>query len=171
MNGGIVYLGFTFRSESKGLLCLGEGPCYKNMKFLLFMPSLITDILYVKQNGRLLRSLKSHTAAVLCLNWAEDNNLINVCLSFLIFLCAFHLPFWAWWINGLLEISIICENYDWDFSETFGSIPTQLLLFSTSVEYMFWTNKFWVNSIKFEIVVNPWLFFKFFNFFFLNLCW
>lgn len=89
---GIVYLGFTLRGESKGI-CLGEGPCYKNMNFSLFKPSLITDILFVKQNGRLLRSLKSHTAAVLCLNWEEDNHLIKVCLSFLIYICAFHVPF------------------------------------------------------------------------------
>ncbi|KAL5054338.1 hypothetical protein RYX36_035020 [Vicia faba] len=33
--------------------------------------------LYDVENGKLLRSLKSHFAAIVCLNWEEDNHLIN----------------------------------------------------------------------------------------------
>ncbi|CAK8577794.1 unnamed protein product [Lathyrus sativus] len=33
--------------------------------------------LYDVENGKLLRSVKSHCAAIVCLNWEEDNHLIN----------------------------------------------------------------------------------------------
>ncbi|KAF5475597.1 hypothetical protein F2P56_007389 [Juglans regia] len=36
-----------------------------------------TVTLHDVENGRLLRSLKSHSAAVLCLNWEEDNHLMK----------------------------------------------------------------------------------------------
>lgn len=42
--------------------------------------------LHVKQNGKLLRSLKSHAVAVVSLNWVEDSQLITVCNSPLIYL-------------------------------------------------------------------------------------
>lgn len=47
-----------------------------------FVP--LTYILYFLQNGKLLRSLKSHTVAVVSLNWEEDGQVIKVgiCLLF-----------------------------------------------------------------------------------------
>jgi hypothetical protein len=35
--------------------------------------------MHIDQNGKLLRSLKSHTVAVVCLNWEEEGQLIRVC--------------------------------------------------------------------------------------------
>lgn len=39
---------------------------------ILFMLSVV--LLNVNQNGKLLRSVKSHTVAVVCLNWEEDRH-------------------------------------------------------------------------------------------------
>lgn len=41
----------------------------------------MVDILFM-QNGKLLRSLKPHAVAVVCLNWEEDGQSNTVCFSF-----------------------------------------------------------------------------------------
>lgn len=60
-------------------LCVKQWNVGLILSYSLFIPSLTPGILYVKQNGKLLRSLKSHTVAVVCLNWEEDGHLIRVC--------------------------------------------------------------------------------------------
>ena len=59
--------------------------CTLNLSYSLFMPFLTPVTLCVMQNGKLLRSLKSHTVAVVCLNWEEDGHLIRVC--FYLYIC------------------------------------------------------------------------------------
>lgn len=129
--------------------------------FLLFSYAFLILLFFLlfnaRQNGKLLRSLKSHTVAVVSLNWEEDGQMTRVCCHLsncrpyinLILMDEIMNSLWFCLLEPLFRLNFSSERYH--------SLPKKLspcltaLLVSCLLSFgLFWTSTFSLENFKFR---------------------